>query len=364
MYDVAVIGGGPGGSVAAKRCSKHGFRTILLEKKKLPRENVCTGMVMGIWAHTIIRREFGEIPREVLVDPWYLSGHMLHFSDGQTQTVEWPTPIAWRRDLDAWMNQKAKDEGVEIWDRTEVLRVDQTTDECMVTLQTGEEKKTLRTRFIIGSDGAPSTVRKSLFPSLSAGFVTAVRECFTGSLNIKRDHFHWFFPKSSLWPRFDIIHKGDTFLIEGSGIGDLREEIDQTLIPYGFDTTMRPVWRDGCMVPRLHKVLVERSFRPALHKVLLVGDAASLIFPITYEGIGPALKSGVLAAESIMEASSMKRSAAEIYIEKLKPVLDVIRMLYFLSKDLDHTAEKEAKAFPSSIKKAYEEALRVGEPQD
>ncbi|MFH0845411.1 MAG: FAD-dependent oxidoreductase, partial [Pseudomonadota bacterium] len=73
MYDVIVIGGGPGGSIAAKRCARYGFRTLLLEKKRLPRDKVCTGMVMGIWAHTLIKKEFGEIPRGILVDPCYLS---------------------------------------------------------------------------------------------------------------------------------------------------------------------------------------------------------------------------------------------------------------------------------------------------
>jgi len=132
-----------------------------------------------------------------------------------------------------------------------------------------------------------------------------------------------------------------------------------TLIPYGFDRHMRPVWKDGCMVPRLHKALIENSFRPALHKVLLVGDAAGLIFPITYEGIGPALKSGFLATEAIIEASKTKRTAADIYLEKLRPVLDIMKKLYFLSNDLEQTAKKDVTAFPKAIKKAYEETLRT-----
>ncbi len=31
MFDVIVVGGGPGGSVAAKRCALRGFKTLLFD---------------------------------------------------------------------------------------------------------------------------------------------------------------------------------------------------------------------------------------------------------------------------------------------------------------------------------------------
>lgn len=46
MLDVIVVGAGPGGCAAAKNCAELGLKTMLLEKKKLPREKLCTGMVM------------------------------------------------------------------------------------------------------------------------------------------------------------------------------------------------------------------------------------------------------------------------------------------------------------------------------
>jgi choline dehydrogenase-like flavoprotein len=45
--DVLVVGAGPGGSAAAKYCAEAGLKTILIEKKKIPRDKVCTGMIMG-----------------------------------------------------------------------------------------------------------------------------------------------------------------------------------------------------------------------------------------------------------------------------------------------------------------------------
>ena len=78
MYNVIVAVGGSTGSIAAQKCVRKGFRTLLVERKRLPRDKVCSGMVMGPWANDIIAREFGEIPKRVLVSPNYLCGQLIH----------------------------------------------------------------------------------------------------------------------------------------------------------------------------------------------------------------------------------------------------------------------------------------------
>jgi len=39
-FDVIMVGAGPGGSVAAKRCAEKELNTLLIEKKQLPRDKV------------------------------------------------------------------------------------------------------------------------------------------------------------------------------------------------------------------------------------------------------------------------------------------------------------------------------------
>ena len=43
MFDVIVVGAGPAGSAAAKRCAESGLKTLMLEKESLLREKVCDG---------------------------------------------------------------------------------------------------------------------------------------------------------------------------------------------------------------------------------------------------------------------------------------------------------------------------------
>jgi len=42
-YDVIVVGGGPGGSSAARFCARAGLKTRLIEKERMPRYKPCGG---------------------------------------------------------------------------------------------------------------------------------------------------------------------------------------------------------------------------------------------------------------------------------------------------------------------------------
>jgi len=359
MYDVIVVGGGPGGSVAAKKCAQDGLRTLLLERKKLPRDKVCSGMVMGPWAQDIIQQEFGTIPLEILVDPCRLSGHMMHVPGTQTQRIMCKTPLAWRKDLDFWMIQIAREDGVEIWEGARVIEVNQKAGVCTVTLMQGKTPRELKSRFVIGADGGASTVRKSVFPLLKVQYSVPIRECYDGALDLEKNYFHWFFPKCRSRPRFGLNHKGDCFLIEGSGIKELRNEINQILAKYGFNPNSKALWKDGCLIPRLHEALISGSFSPVKGNVLLIGDAAGMLFPITFEGIGTALKSGILAADSIARSAKEGREAAGFYLQELKPILQTIKSLHAWNKKLEQEAVKGGAELSNALKAAYEETLKV-----
>jgi flavin-dependent dehydrogenase len=141
----------------------------------------------------------------------------------------------------------------------------------------------------------------------------------------------------------------------------LRQEIETILEPFGFHLGTKPLWKDGCLMPLLHSELFSGFFTPARENILLIGDAAGLFFPITYEGIGAALRSGLLAADSVAATTPQRKEAAEIYLHELKSLLKQLKGLYSLQESLEQSPTKRASDLSHTLKKVYEQTLKVDE---
>jgi flavin-dependent dehydrogenase len=359
LFDVVVLGGGPAGASAASHCANAGLETLVLERRPLPRDKVCSGMIMGRWAHEVIESGFGSIPDEILADPGYLAGHKIHVPGAAPVTIPWRTPIAWRKDLDGWMLQRAVARGASVWDRSRVRSMEEERAGYRLAVTRDREEVIVSARFVVGAEGAASPLRTRLFPDLRVRYSKPLRECYAGALALERDHFHWFFPKGRPRPRFGVNHKGDAFILEGSGIRELRPEIATTLSPHGFDPARAPRSRDGCAIAVLHAELVSGRFRPARGNALLAGDAAGLILPITFEGIGTAVLSGRHACEAIVGATSGGAPAAERYVEALQPIVRAIAGLAAVEEKLGRRAEQGPAALADALADAYQETARV-----
>ncbi len=363
-WDVIVVGGGPGGALAAKKCAAAGMKTLLLEKKKIPRDKCCSGMVMGQWGQNIVKEEFGEYPEEVMSTTTPLLGYALHVPGARVQTLELATPATWRKTLDTWMCQGAREAGAELWDSARVTGVTQDHGQSVINLRKHGQSMELRSRFVIGSDGALSAVRRALYPNLKTTFLVGFRECYEVKLELPGQRFNMFSTLGNALP-FYVHDKGRYLLLEGVAVpGALKETIAQArqflIENHGLAPDIAPLWRDGCMEPVLYRELATGTLRPAQGNILITGDAAGLNIPVSGEGLSTSLKSGRDAAQAVIEASQGKGPAADSYLMRVDELITKFRDINSYGRRIRTAAAKnDPQGFSEALIESWHYALNL-----
>ncbi|MEK6652505.1 MAG: hypothetical protein AABY50_06200, partial [Nitrospirota bacterium] len=76
--DVLIVGASLAASAAAKRLVDAGLNVVALERKKLPRNKVCSG-ILSPRGHRFLIENFGPLPRDILHEPTSCRGVTFHF---------------------------------------------------------------------------------------------------------------------------------------------------------------------------------------------------------------------------------------------------------------------------------------------
>jgi geranylgeranyl reductase family protein len=301
-YDVLVVGAGPAGSATAIHLARGGARVLLADKASFPRDKPCGGGLTG--------RALRAAPCAVdAVVEHVVDTFELRLNYGRRFERECGKPMilmTQRRRLDAFLAERAAEEGAEFRDG---VRVDE-----LVLAPDGAEARVggvrVRVDYIVGADGANGVVAKHA--GLGVGIVRGVAlegnvswddlepERYSGravvELGVVPGGYGWVFPKGehanlgvggweSEGPRLrDHLAR----LARAHGVAS-----EQLTDVKGHRLPMRAVGAD-----------------PARDRVLLVGDAAGLVDPLSGDGMYEAFVSGRLAADAILAAAPATYAAS------------------------------------------------------
>ena len=353
VFDVIVIGCGPAGGAAAVTAARAGLKAALIDKARFPRQKLCGGLFTGR-EKSYYQEIFGENPApETMVEKSSVSFWQAEASLGTFEDVP-PLYLTMRWDLDHGFYRHAMAAGVADFTGSRIAAFDLAQNE--VVLASGQR---LKFRVLIGADGVNSAVARQIFGSAfdhaRIGFGLEIEATASPpDAPVRIDFgaaqwgYSWAFPKAqSTTIGVGGLPAANTDM--KAVMGDYLEKLGQPCPKSAYE---------GHFVP-----FGDYRKQPGQGPVLLAGDAAGLVDPITGEGIAFAMKSGQLAALAAAQslAAGQPENAFAIYRKALMPLhrslhwANRLRPLLFHPRleSLFRTAFQNSQ----SMKRAYMELL-------
>ncbi|HEV7654263.1 MAG TPA: geranylgeranyl reductase family protein [Mycobacteriales bacterium] len=301
-WDLVVVGGGPAGSAAAlaARLRKPDARVLLLDRADFPRDKACGD---GIAAHG--RDVLAKLGVPDLIADYTPSTKLSVISPGGATVSAYaarPNHVVPRKVFDARLVDAARAAGVEVRKH----RVREITQSAGTVTVDGIEAKA-----VVAADGANSGIRKLL--GIPAGKEKHTAIAVRGYADLppdseRADGAQFIAMQKQGWPAYAWSFPiGDG--TANIGFGMLLPKLHAAEGPgrqvlHGRLKALLPDLTGRDLLAHHLPLSTGRPATPGRGRVLLAGDAASLINPLTGEGIYYALVSGRLAGTAAVGAPS------------------------------------------------------------
>ncbi|HEX2910789.1 MAG TPA: geranylgeranyl diphosphate reductase [Chloroflexia bacterium] len=299
---VLVIGGGPGGATVGKTLAEHGLSTVVLERS-FTKPKPCGGAVPPL-----VISEFG-VPPEIL--DCRMSNCTVYSPTERATSIDVvgsaPTDHDYigmvRREIfDQFLREQAMKAGANVIE-AKLTSIQVGPDGVKATyLEKGQEKK-IEADIVVGADGAYSQVAKAVgaqrvpqavamqyrirLPESQMAEWRQHAELYLGQ-DVSPDFYGWIFPK------YDHVSVGVGAGPEKSQ--NVRKYLENLRIRAGSKLSDGKIY-----CTEAHALPMRPQKQIVFDRTVLVGDAAGMVVNTSGEGIYWAMKSGKLAAETIVQ---------------------------------------------------------------
>ena len=296
--DVAIVGGGPGGSSCAWALRDSDLDVLILDRAAFPRNKLCAG-----WITPLILDELEFTPEDYPADRTMqpISGFRLSAIGGPQVEVRDNRVVSYgirRCEFDEFLLRRS---GARIREGVALNSVARSDGGWILN---GE----IRARMLVGAGGHFCPVGRYLGNKGSPAPVLAQEIEFemnpeqAARSKVSGDAPELFFCRDMLG--YGWVFRKDNYLNVGLGRTDSHEISRHVKDFVGYLATSRAVETPATGIAGHAYGLFGRFERKILDDgVLLVGDAAGLAYPESGEGIRPAIESGLMAARVILAAN-------------------------------------------------------------
>ena len=317
LLDVIVIGAGPAGLSSAQRLAEDGFRVVVFEKEVKPNyEKLCAGYL------PLAAFNYFEIPTSIADYP--VKGLKI-ITKKSEWTVEFEDIVGYNLDrtrLAEYLAKRVEKGGGEVVTNTAVVGIKKR--EEVIVARTSESKEVYKAKIIIAADGAYSKIGSMIrgrFKNNELGLTTQVKAHRSKTLSETSSNLNIIFLGSDfspfgyawIFPKKNHIDAGLGALASRTKGTDLKNYLARVLKYYDLEKTSEARYAPVPLTGPVRKV--------AMNRILLVGDSAGHVSPLTGEGIKFALLAGEMAAETVttyLRGSIPLRDVGKLYLSKLQ----------------------------------------------
>ena len=326
IFDICIVGAGPAGSTAAYLLARQGFSVALVDRARFPRDKTCGDGITPRGARVLKRIDALELVssrsyacRGVDVRGHGVDGRAIEFTmrfdrgvDGEPGDLL----VLPRFALDALMLRHAMSAGPTLFEATKVVDVEShetharvitdsnlVIDAAMVLLATGAESQLLRGCGLLDKKPPLEHAARAYFENVE-GLTDRVVLFFDG---VDLPGYGWIFPTSPTSANIGcgVFAQGGAETNAKDGAAERprpipqSQRLEQLLATHPMLTRMLAnATRSGPIRAYPLRTDFRREFA-GRGRVLVLGEAAGLVNPVTGEGIDYALESAEFAAGAI-----------------------------------------------------------------
>ena len=289
-HDAIVVGGGPAGSTCAWRLASAGLDVAVLERARFPRTKLCAGWITPEVVSDL-DLDIDQYPHRFLTFDalrvhWRRLGHTYASKQHSIRRYE----------FDDYLLKRS---GAKLY-RHNAKRIERIGDDYVVD-------DSFRARYLVGAAGTACPVYRELFKDVqprARHLQTATYEyefpyawrdpaCHLWFFGHGLPGYAWYVPKENGYINIGVGGMAQSLKASGKDIRHYWQRFVEDLDNAGLvhDTELKPAGYSYYIRGNVDNVRIDNAF--------IVGDSIGLATVDLCEGIGPAVRSAILAAEAI-----------------------------------------------------------------